>query len=342
MNHSLQTARVECGLARIDALEMNDVTVYREMPATRDPVFKTWFYQRWGRESAVISARTHRAEYPEYPQLLSIKAAFGGSEDYFIDGRRLSVDDDTFAILNHHRTYGSVIDSLVPMHSFSIFFDTRLVAQVNQLIVHGPERALDESADERCSTTEFPETLYAHDRLVSPVLRYIRDAVDAGMDDANWLNEQFLFLLERMFRVRHNRLNLEKTIPSTKTSTRRELLKRIEYGVNFIHTRYRDTISLGDIAAAAHMSQFHFLRTFKAVYHVTPMQFLNHKRVMAAKRFLEHSEWSMSTIAAHVGLGSRTSLFRQISSAYGMSPRNLRSLATEYPRQPSPAARIKA
>lgn len=308
------------------------MTVYRKMPATRDPVFRAWFYQRWGRESAVISARAHRAEYPEYRQLLSIKAAFGGSEEYFIDGRRLSVDDDTFAILNHDRTYGSVIESLTPVHSFSIFFDTHLVTHVNRLLVHGPEWALDESTDKRAWTTEFPEKLYAHDRQVSPVLRYIRKVVDAGMDDAGWLDEQLLFLLERMLRVRHDRLNLERTLPSTKPSTRRELLKRVEYGVDFIHARYRDPIQLGDIAAAAHMSPFHFLRTFKTVFRTTPMQLLAHKRATAAKRLLEHSDWSMSKVAAHVGLGSRTSLFRQISSAFGMSPRELRRSLADSPR----------
>ncbi len=311
------------------------MTVYRQMPAIWDPAFKARFYQRWGREPAVISARTHRAVYPEYRQLLSIKAAFGGSEEYFVDGRRLCVDDDTFAILNQDRTYGSVIESLTPVHSFSIFFDNRMVARVNQLLLSTQDQALNESANDRCLPIEFPEKLYAHDQLVSPVLRHIRDAVDAGMDDANWLEEQYLFLLERMLRLYHNRLNLERTVPSTKPSTRRELLKRIEYGVDFIHARYRDPIQLGDIAAAACMSPFHFLRTFKAVYRTTPMHFLNHKRATAAKRFLEHSNLSMSKIAAYVGLGSRTSLFRQVLSAFGTSPSELRRELTDSTRTAS-------
>ncbi len=301
------------------------MTVYREMPAIGKPAFRAWFYQRWGHESAVISARTYRAEFPEYRQLLSIKAAFGGSEKYLLDGRRLCVDDDTFAILNADRAYGSVIENLTPVHSFSIFFHPRLVSEVNHLVLHTQDQVFDERATDRPRAIEFPEKLYAHDQRVSPVLRYIRDAVDAGIDDPNWLEEQYMFLLERMLRLYHDRLYLERKVPSTKLSTRRELLKRVEYGVDFIHARYRDSIQLGDIAAAAHMSPFHFLRTFKAVYRTTPMQFLAHKRATAAKRLLEQSDWSMSKIAAHVGLGSRTSLFRQVSSTYGMSPRELRS-----------------
>jgi hypothetical protein len=34
------------------------MTVYREMPAIWDPAFRKSFYQRWGRESAIICARS--------------------------------------------------------------------------------------------------------------------------------------------------------------------------------------------------------------------------------------------------------------------------------------------
>ena len=49
--------------------------IYREMPAVWEPSFRPRFYATWGRESAVIYARARRAEYQEYEQLLSIKAA---------------------------------------------------------------------------------------------------------------------------------------------------------------------------------------------------------------------------------------------------------------------------
>lgn len=59
-----------------------------------------------GATSPPSSARARTARSPEYRQLLSIKAAYGGSGKYLLDGRRLCVDDDTFAILNQGRAYG--------------------------------------------------------------------------------------------------------------------------------------------------------------------------------------------------------------------------------------------
>ncbi|MEP6549254.1 MAG: AraC family transcriptional regulator [Gammaproteobacteria bacterium] len=297
--------------------------IYRAMPAVWDPQFRRVFYERWGHESAVISARTRRVEYPEFKQLLSIKAAAGGSENYFLDGRRLTVDDDTFAIFNSDRVYASSIESLQPVHSFAVFFDRTLVAQAWHSMAKSTS-ALDELPLAELALPEFAERLYEHENLVSPVLRHIRRVVDAGPVDDAWLEEQLLFLLGRMLRLQHRVLCVEAVVPSRKPATRRELMRRLSLGIDFMQSRYRDTVFLKDIAAAAHLSSFHFLRVFKTVYRVSPSDYLNRKRSAAALRLLRESHWSMNEIAEHVGFGSRTSMYRHLRTRYGMEPRELR------------------
>jgi len=298
--------------------------IYRAMPAVWEPKFRRNFYERWGRESAVISARARRAEYPEFRQLLSVKAAFGGAEDYFIDGRRITVDDDTFAIINTDRTYASRIEALRPVQSFSIFFDRSLPAQAWQSLSRA-QSALDCPVDAEQWPVEFAEKLYEHDSLVSPVLRHIRVAVDSGPVEDAWLDEQLLFLLGRMVRLHNKKLRVESVIPSRKPATRKELLRRLGLGVDFMQTRYRDPVRLKDIAGAAHLSPFHFLRVFKSVYRISPSDYVNRKRAMAALRLLRESNWTMNAVADHVGFGSRTSLYRHLRAHYGVEPRELRS-----------------
>jgi len=298
--------------------------IYRAMPAVWEPKFRRNFYERWGRESAVISARARRAEYPEFRQLLSVKAAFGGAEDYFIDGRRITVDDDTFAIINTDRTYASRIEALRPVQSFSIFFDRSLPAQAWQSLSRA-QSALDCPVDAEQWPVEFAEKLYEHDSLVSPVLRHIRVAVDSGPVEDAWLDEQLLFLLGRMVRLHNKKLRVESVIPSRKPATRKELLRRLGLGVDFMQTRYRDPVRLKDIAGAAHLSPFHFLRVFKSVYRISPSDYVNRKRAMAALRLLRESNWTMNAVADHVGFGSRTSLYRHLKAHYGVEPRELRS-----------------
>jgi AraC family transcriptional regulator len=106
-------------------------------------------------------------------------------------------------------------------------------------------------------------------------------------------------------------------VPSRKPATRRELLRRVNLGVDFIQTRYREPVRLKDIAAAAHLSPFHFLRVFKSVYRISPSEYLNRKRTQVALRLLQESDWTMDAVAENSGFGSRTSLYRHLNRCSG-------------------------
>ena len=220
--------------------------------------------------------------------------------------------------------YASSIEAIKPVHSFSIFFDRRLVAQAWHSLAKSAAK-LDEAPDAELKPPEFAERLYEHENLVSPVLRHIRQAVDAGPVDDAWLEEQLLFLLSRMLRLQRRDLRVEAVVPSRKPATRRELMRRLSLGVDFMQSRYRDPLMLKDVAAAAHLSPFHFLRVFKTVYRISPSEYLSRKRSAAALRLLQQSDWAMNEIAEHVGFGSRTSMYRHLRTRYGVEPKALRS-----------------
>jgi len=288
------------------------------MPAIWDPAFRQRFYHRWGRESAVISAATRRAEYPDYTQLLSVKMLSGGSESYFLDGRRIRVDDDTFLVLNAQRRYGSHIDELRPVRSFSIFFRAGMAEEVADALRRPAEALLSQPAGERGSTVEFDERLREHDRAVTPVLRHIQRTVDAGLATEPWLEEQLQLLLARLLRGEHRLLRLHELVPARRPATRRELFRRLGLGITFIHTHFREPIGLRDIADAAHLSPFHFLRAFKAVHGATPFAYLTRKRVGAALRLVRESRWRLTDVAAHVGFGCRATLYRHLRAGSGI------------------------
>lgn len=298
--------------------------IYREMPATWDPAFRKGFYQRWGKESAIVCARSRRAEYPYYRQLLSIKAVNGGVEDYFIDGRHISVDRETFLIINGERSYGSSIESLTPVQSFSVFFDQSLVARTWASLRLRPESLLDELDRSSSALPEFSERLHHHDRLVSPALGHLRRHVEAGMESEIWVEEQLMFLLHRMLRLQGHLRRQQDKVQALKRSTRRELDRRLALGVDFICTRFREPITLAQIAAAAQLSPFYFLRQFCSVYGCSPGKYLQRRRCRAALELLRESKWTMAMIAEHVGLGTRSSLCRRIKAEFGVEPRSLR------------------
>lgn len=293
--------------------------IYREMPPVWNRSFCERFLARWGRENVVISANTRRVEYPECRQLLSIKAVTGGSEDYFVDGHRIRVDDDTFLILNAGRSYGSSINAINPVHSFSVFFEPGLVQEVQDALLRSPEALLGDPSVDRHPPPEFDEQLRVHENTVTPVLRHIQEVIDAGEDEDMWLEEQLHLLMARMLRLQGRERRAGERISAAKPATRRELRRRVGQGVTFIHTHFSEQIALRDMARAAHLSPFHFLRAFKEVHGITPSTYLNRKRRCAALRLIHESKWTLTQIAASVGFGSRTTLYRQLRAAHELS-----------------------
>jgi len=298
---------------------MGSIFLWREMPDferlkphPENAAFREAFYRRWGVENCIVCGTGRAAEYIPWRQRLSIKLARGGRERYFIDGRSIAVDDDSFLILNDNRVYGSRFDSNSELESFSIFFRPGMAEEILGAMQTTVERALDRGNAATQHSVEFTEALHPHDSTVSPVLRYIQYGVRSGVDDGDWYEEQLQFLLERMLAHQRRLTRQLDLLPALKSATRREVGRRLALAVDLVHASYEDDIGLTDMARAACLSKFHFLRLFTELYGLTPHAFLQRKRALAAARLLEQGGRSATAVAARVGFNSRATLARQL------------------------------
>ena len=306
-------------------------------PATaRNAAFRRMFYERWGKENWIVCGRAQRAQYPEYRQTCSIKAAFQGSEHYFVDRRRLTVTDETYLVLNEGRSYGSQLSAPTEAFSFAIFFRPGLQAEVALAARLNVEQALDADAERLYAPLEFNENLRRHDKVVSPVLQWIRRHVEMGVDDAGWYEEQFQYLLIRMLQSEQRLAELPQRLDCVRASKRRELMRRLGWATDFMHSNLHRTLTLDDLADAARLSSFHFLRTFRQLHGVTPMEYLREQRTRRALAMLESTELPVAEIAQLVGL-SRLTLWRAVSKRAGSSPKSLRMIS----RQDAKSAKVE-
>lgn len=298
----------------------------------RDCAFRRSFYAVWGKVNVILHASETDAEYMPYTQRLSIKAAFGGREQYFIDKRALTVDDDNYLIFNDRRTYSSSIRSTRPVRSFSIFFRPGFAEEVLGGMLTPADRILDRGGEGERQSVEFAEHLRRHDRLVTPVLRYISFHVEQGVDDADWYEEQLSFLLERMLASHRLTLQAVESMPASRPGKRQELHRRLSWGRDFIHSNYQRPITIDDMARAACLSKFHFIRLFNSLEGVTPYRYLQRKRVAAAQRLLSTTELSHVEIAEQVGFDHRSTMFRHMRRITGRSGRQWRGQPLERTR----------
>jgi transcriptional regulator GlxA family with amidase domain len=85
-----------------------------------------------------------------------------------------------------------------------------------------------------------------------------------------------------------------------------------------------EDLSVGTLAARAHMSERQFARAFAAEAGTTRARFVEQVRVEAASRLLRQTQWTQDKIASSSGFRSVDAFQRAFRRAHGVTPRNYR------------------
>ena len=94
---------------------------------------------------------------------------------------------------------------------------------------------------------------------------------------------------------------------------------RFAAAIALMHERLGEPLTLDELAGAAGLSPFHFLREFKRAHHATPRQMLMALRLFDAKQRLAAGE-APAAVAAASGLADQAHLTRAFVRRYGVTP----------------------
>lgn len=95
--------------------------------------------------------------------------------------------------------------------------------------------------------------------------------------------------------------------------------ERIRLACRFIDEHPDDTITLGVLASALHMSPFHLQRTFKRLMGVTPRQYASARRANRLKTILKEKN-NVTEALYEAGYGSSSRLYERAPERLGMTP----------------------
>jgi len=110
---------------------------------------------------------------------------------------------------------------------------------------------------------------------------------------------------------------------SRRTGRERPAVKKIR---NHIHDRYRENISLADLAAVSGMSRYHLIRVFRMETGLSPHAYLTQVRVNKAKELLGRRV-PIAHAAASAGFFDQSHLARHFKSITGLTPGQYASFA---------------
>ncbi|MFC9710733.1 helix-turn-helix domain-containing protein [Paenibacillus sp. NPDC056933] len=95
--------------------------------------------------------------------------------------------------------------------------------------------------------------------------------------------------------------------------------------LEYIHSDYTSPMDIESMAAVAHQSRYHFMRSFKALTGSTPYQYVLSLRVEEATRRLRHTTDSVTTISFGLGFSNVSQFYRAFQRVKGVTPMEYRN-----------------
>jgi AraC-like DNA-binding protein len=91
---------------------------------------------------------------------------------------------------------------------------------------------------------------------------------------------------------------------------------------------YAEPLNIAALARIAHVSEAHFIRTFRATFGETPHRYLQRRRIERAMYWLRTSERSITDVCLAVGFSSMGTFSRTFHDVVGESPSSYRARDT--------------
>lgn len=139
--------------------------------------------------------------------------------------------------------------------------------------------------------------------------------------------EWFLDLVEKiMFHEYGNYLALNN-IRSVKLGTRKEILSRLRIAKQYMDDEFLEVDEIRQVAKTCNMSEFHFFRSFRQAFGVSPYQYLLGKRLDLAKELIIAGDRLVTDIATHCNFPDVYTFSKAFKRRFNVAPSRL--FATE-------------
>ncbi|WP_448564814.1 helix-turn-helix domain-containing protein [Thalassotalea ganghwensis] len=116
---------------------------------------------------------------------------------------------------------------------------------------------------------------------------------------------------------------MDRKLDGVKSSTRQELLRRLERAKAFILANLEHQVDLAELAQVANLSKFHLNRLFKVVYGEPPLRLHQNFRLDWALEQLQHGK-TTSQVSELLNFASVTGFSRAFFRRHGVRPSTLR------------------
>jgi len=287
-------------------------------------------FSRFGKTNIVFNATSDAAGCDDHVGCLSIKTVLSGEEWYRLDGRNVAVRPGQFLVLNDGQAYSCRIIS-GPVKTVSVFFGREFSQAVLHDSTSSEEKLLDNPSTTGVDAPEFLQTLRGLEGEINEDLSKLIRSLESEGYESDRVDEHLVFLLGNFIRIHRKDLAASKNILGIKSSTQKEIYKRVCIARDLLHTYYGERPDLQSISAASCLSVPQLLRQFKAAFGTTPHRYLTAIRLQRAAKLLQSTTMHVADIALSCGFENTSAFGRAFKGEFGIPALKMRIRLPESP-----------
>ncbi len=265
---------------------------------------------------------------------IGIKYVIQGVENYTVGHEMYGVTDNHFLLLNQYTPFYVFIDTQEYTNGLCINLSTEMVKDVLQNSEQKDEKLLDLPFDfcDESKTIPIMDKIYpaSHSSQLGIELQKLASQIEKQLIEGDpkdlllTTDDIYYNLTTALLQSQGKVFNQMSKLKSVKQSTRKELYKRLSVAKEYIDENLDKNIDIQDISRVATISPFHFHRTFKTVYGLSPHQYRIQKRLGKAAELLMDIEHSVTEIAFLTGFNDIHSFSRSFKKEFGVPPTKYR------------------
>ena len=118
--------------------------------------------------------------------------------------------------------------------------------------------------------------------------------------------------------IRYNNFQFDVVASSPKVNQECKLVKR------YIDANYSEDICLDSLAGLAHLNKYYLIHAFTESYGISPINYLNEKRIQNCKELLASTDYSIAEIARLSGFSSQSYFSQSFRKSCGMTAKAYR------------------
>ncbi len=256
---------------------------------------------------------------------LSFRSVLKGYQRYRVDDQDFLLSLKNYLVVPEGTKYLNEIETPDETESIVVVFGKKVQREVELALTKSDKFLLDNpSFIANDASVDFSHSTYEMSEDVNRSVRTIKHAIISGDKDLLFFQQAHYDLMELMIKEHIGTLGCKDE--NGMLSTKKELYRRTRLAVDYIEANFSDKISISHLSKVASLSPFHFIRTFKEFYGITPVEYLGKVRLNYACYFLKNSDQPISEILSLIGFKNHSSFSRLFISHFGCSPRDYRTL----------------